>query len=247
MAIAYGLVALVPTVISLTRADITVNLNLFWFPVGLGILWGAPVVRSLAILFSGFSLVVAAILVALRWIEIGQPFPIAGEPNLSIEMLSLLGMAYFFSVIWSASESPWFQADHGRQEAKPVMIVAILLTLFFLVTDEIEEFHSAKALREVYAYDFTLKVTDADTGEAVRHVAVSGPENHLEGVQVPQFMDFKGPTVMSYSDGMLRLEGYTRGPGKAVIQKKGYRPAEVEINRETGRMVEVHLKPISDK
>lgn len=91
-------------------------------------------------------------------------------------------------------------------------------------------------MSEIFRYDFQLKATDAETGEAISNLGFGCPVHDFGDLDVPGWMKGSG-------GGGNSLEGYSKGGFDFEVFAKGYDRKIIKVNRGTDSVIEISLNP----
>ncbi|YCM44452.1 hypothetical protein V2O64_00270 [Verrucomicrobiaceae bacterium 227] len=218
--------------------------------IGLGLLRGSNLQRSIFGGLLALALVGAVVLVVANSIYTAG-YWVRGEGNgarfLWEGVLLLVGLCYCFIVLWDAKSDPWFSEKLSGKAPRYVIPVTVLLTLFLSGSDHYAHHQRKQAMAEVFRYDLKITAVDSETGDAIPGIAVGWSGGELGELDLPDFMRSSGGGAFESGgkEGMS-LHGFARGWVIVTVSADGYETQFLSISEETPPEWEVRLEKISN-
>ena len=246
LVLSFGVSSLIGLLFAWMNGEGGLDLGFLLIFIGLGLLRGSVVQRSLfvGLLALGFVVLVIIFVVALAQ---GAFSSATLDWEAGVGFLMFCIYLYCFVVLWGARSDPWFAEKFSGKGPAFVIPVTVILTLLFSLSYEVKESTMESKMDEIYRYDFDVMVTDGRTGEFVGAVIVTHPPKNFERLKVPRFMETTRSSSPSDERAAANIQGYARGDVEAFVNKEGYHEVSIKVNRDTGSVVNVVIDPIDEK
>lgn len=224
----------------------TLDLGVLLVFIGLGLLRGSNLQRSLFGGLLALALVASFIIMVVSFFSGSISGQGSGVYLIPSVVFFFLLLAYLFGVLWSARGDEWFAQKYSGKAPPYVIPVTVVISLFSSVGGEMEGYNRRVALAKVFRYEVELLAVDANTGEFIEYGSISSGRRSIVDLELPEPMQTGGSSYRGGDVGWL-LEGFADEPFEVNLSYDGYQSQSVKIDRSTGNRVEVRMFPLKKK
>ena len=233
----FGISSVVNSLGNWARSEDWINGGFILIAFGVGILRGKAGHLGCLMTLLGFFIVAGLGVMIMDLFS--EEAPKAEWSYLGVVGLLVLVAVYSICVLGVAPDKGLSEEDEGR--FRILIPVTVVLSFVLSGLSELDRYHRAQLLDEVFRYDFDVIVKDAKTGELLKNASLRYPAHNLEDLDVPGWMKSTGSYGPKSDEATHRLQGFALGSADFEVSSEGFEPKRVPVDKDTSSVVEVLL------